>query len=166
MLFAVNALVYSIESSTPLRVRKEAQARERISILYARANSAASRRDVEGLFRDFDPGARIVTAAGKTTSLAEIKLHTRALFATARHISASSTITGFSLTGNVARVVVLERATIILEARGGSGTSARLENREIDFDTWVKGRRGWKETQAVVRTIHQTLDGKPIPVDG
>ena len=138
------------------------QARVAIKRLYNDANAAAARGDTVGVFKNCDLDFCGITGKGVRVSLSQMKIHTQNLFAASTFVKASSTILSFTLTGDIAEVVVEEDATIIMHQPGTRETVV-LESKETDRDTWVKKKGAWKEQEAKIETISQQINGKPVP---
>lgn len=160
-MFLLGLIVHSLQGSHLTHQDDSNQSYIEIKKLYDASTTAAAKRDVTGVLKDYGPDFRGVTKSGVCVSLSKMRSYTKTLFAASISVKASSTILVFTLRGNIAEVVVKEDATLVMR-QSGTTRAVILESSEIDKDIWIRQKGIWVEHEAQVETISQKMNGKPV----
>ena len=136
-----------------------AEARKQIQASYNRENAAAVRKDTSGVVANMTSDYTSTDLRGQKVTVEQIRQALPSMFASAVSIKARSKITGLTLKGTQADVVVNEHAEIVL-VNPRTRKRSKLVVDEVYQTLWVKADGAWKKKRSKTLSSKQLLDGK------
>ncbi|MBT9582323.1 hypothetical protein IV102_03170 [bacterium] len=129
--------------TTGLAAEPAAEARKAIEALYARADRACEKWDVDGVYRDCRGDYIFTSTSGDRRNLEALRKRRREAAGKLDKVRASSRIVGFQMSGSRATVQV--RSHFEAEYKDWMpGRPSKFRSEELDQDLWVRGPKGWQ----------------------
>lgn len=140
----------------PSAVYREKAAKRAIQEVYDQSNAAASRKDLDGVFRNYTFDFAGELPDHRIEKISEYRHNLTKLLTQCTSSKFVCTIKTFTLNGSAATVRVRQQASVTLKGVG-TDKARRLVSDEIDQDDWVKSKDGWKFRHTKVLFLKQTL---------